>query len=87
MKQLIHDTEIEFGLRENAINVKTIWHRVHTGNVTGFTPQRTSPLAAMEPHIVQFCKVVAYMNCPLLCKEQVCSLAESLMKESEFALP
>ena len=82
LKNLLQETEEEFGLVAGTLIFSTIKARVERNNLTGFAPQRTSPLEMVEPIIVDYCVRLANMGAPLS-REQVIALADSLICGTE----
>ena len=78
LKSITTSVEEEFGLLPGELKLKTIKGRVDRNNLTGVALQRVSPIAAVEPIIVDYCVRLANMGVPL-CRAQVISLADSII--------
>lgn len=81
--EIINATEEKYGLDKGTIKVETIRSRIKRNNITAFKHQETSPLAEIEPHLVNFCLQICDMGFPLT-RDQVILLAESLIKDTEY---
>lgn len=80
---IIKEIEIKYNLVPNSISIHTIRSRIKRNNPTAHVPQKQSPIAGIEPMLVELCQGLAEMGAPLT-KEQVMLLAASLMKGKEF---
>jgi hypothetical protein len=84
LQQIINNAEASHGLLPGTLNIGTVRNRVFRGNVTGEAHSRVSPLAAIEPMIVEYCLRLAKIGCALN-KEQVITLAEDLIHGTQHA--
>ena len=82
-KKILNETEDKFGLVNGVLRKATIKQRVLRKNLTGKAHQRTSPIAAAEPIIADYCIRLANMGAPLFC-DQVMSLANSIISGTSF---
>lgn len=69
-KQIYDDVLSQLGVCPSDVSMYTIMSRVKRNNPTGYAPQSTSPLAGMEPELVEYCIRLAKMGSPCD-KEQV----------------
>ena len=74
LKNLILVTETKYSLKPGAIKMWAIRSRVFRKNFDGVARQKISPLAPLEPDVVQWCIELARMGVPLT-KDEVISLA------------
>jgi hypothetical protein len=65
LNNLITETSNEFGLTPASINYETIKSRIKASNPAGQAPQRTSPIADVEPLILHWIILLAEMGNPL----------------------
>jgi hypothetical protein len=78
LNNIINDTANEFGLTPSSINSGTVKSRIMSSNPSGFAPQRISPLAEIEPLILQWVIKLAEMGQPLT-KTGIISLANEII--------
>ena len=83
LKGIISYVEKKFDLPSNSIRPKTIRSRFIRKNLDGTAAQRISPLVAIEPLLVEYCKKLALMGAPLT-RDQVISLATDLIKGTDY---
>jgi hypothetical protein len=76
---IMQAVEQEYELPERTLNFWTIKKRVHRKNVFGQSESTTSPLAEMEPILVEYCMRLARIGQPLT-KDQLTSLAISMIE-------
>jgi hypothetical protein len=81
LARIIHQVEEDFDLEHGIIRFKTVFNRVQRNNLTGTSPQKISPLSGIEPLLAEYCIKLAQMGSPL-CREQVISLAISLIMDT-----
>jgi hypothetical protein len=81
LKTIISEAEKAFGLPAGSLKEDTVKKRVARNNLTGLAPQSVSPLASVEPYIVDWCVRLANMGAALT-KDQVISLADSLIERT-----
>ena len=77
--RIVKQVETDNVLDANTIKIGTILSRIKRNNLSGYAPQRTSPLAMIEPLVVQYCQRLAEMGAPLT-RDQVIGIAESAIK-------
>lgn len=83
LPQIIEEVEEKYGVAKGTVNIHTVRSRVRRNNTTGIGKNNVSPVAEIEPIIVDFCIKLARMGAGLR-KEQVCSLANSLLDGTEI---
>ena len=76
---IIKDVEKRNGIKEKTISLETIKSRMRRNNTSGYAAQRTSPLAGIEPLIVEYCQRLSDIGAPLT-RDQVIHLAYSAIK-------
>jgi hypothetical protein len=81
LNKLIIKTENEFGLTECSIKSGTVKSRIMSLNATGFAPQRISPVANIEPLILQWVILLADMGQPLT-KTGIIALANEVIDDT-----
>jgi hypothetical protein len=84
IQTIISDIEKKYSLSAKTLSKETVLSRVKANNLTGFSPQHTSPVAQLEPMIVEYCIRLARMGCPLECGD-VLHLANSMIKRDSEA--
>jgi hypothetical protein len=82
LENIIKETEKKHGLLKGTIKTETIAKRVYRNNLTGQKYQCTSPVAKMEPVLVQYCIRLCKVG-KALDKQQVLLLANSLIKNND----
>lgn len=83
LQDIARQVENEFNLPEGSVVKKTVVSRVDRNNLTGTAPQRTSPLASIEPFVVETCIRLANMGAALT-KDQVLALVNSFIEGTEM---
>jgi hypothetical protein len=83
LSELIKKVESEYNLREGTIKNDTIVKRVFRNNLTGYRYQCTSPVAKMEPVLVDYCKRLCRIG-KALDQPQVLKLANSLIEANGY---
>lgn len=83
LQEIASQVESEFTLPEGSIVKKTVFSRVDRGNCSDQAPQRTSPIATIEPFVIETCICLANMGSALT-KDQVLSLASSFIEGTEL---
>jgi hypothetical protein len=76
---IIKAVEQEYELQAGMLNIHTILKRVQRNNVSGKLDSTTSPLAEMEPLLVEYCICLARIVQPLT-KDLFTCLAISMIK-------
>lgn len=79
---VLRQVESEFGIPPFMLKLDTVKSRHKRGNATGKGKAHVSPVASMEPVLLDFCIKLARMGQPLD-KEQVVTLANDLIKDTE----
>lgn len=84
LKGIIKDVENEYKLCRGTLNRRTIKGRVSTGNLTGYHPNKTSPLYGMESLLVA---IILHKDRygENLKKANIIKLAQSMSKGTEYA--
>lgn len=77
--QIIKEVEERNNIKAKTIKLDTIKSRMRRNNTTGFAEQRTSPLAGIEPLIVEYCQRLSEIGAPLT-RDQVIHLAYSAIQ-------
>jgi hypothetical protein len=78
----IETVEEEYGIEKGTINPYTIMSRARRNNVTGFAPQKNSPLHEIEPFLVEWCIAMAQCG-QALKRNDVIDLASDLIKGTQ----
>jgi hypothetical protein len=82
--KIINDAETKYNISHGTISKRTIRNRVIQNYVTGISMSRISPLADVEPVIIQYCLRLATMGAALS-KDQVMSLATDCIHKTKYA--
>jgi hypothetical protein len=83
LEKIVSDVETEAGLSANTISLDTIRSRIKRGNAKGINCYAISPIADLEPLIVEFCIRLAKIGNPLT-KKTVTLLANDLVTDNEY---
>lgn len=83
LDMIIERTEKKYNLDRKSINRHTVKTRVTKGNVSGLAAQKISPVADLEPGIVEWCIELARMGAALT-KDQVIGLANELIQGTKY---
>jgi hypothetical protein len=65
VEEMIKATEHKYGLTNGLINNETVKTRVKMRKPSAFSHQKVSPVAEIEPILVQWCLLLAKMGRPL----------------------
>ena len=77
--QIIKEIEERNKIKAGTIKLDTIKSRMRRNNTSGYAHQRTSPLAGIEPLIVDYCQRLSEIGAPLT-RDQVIHLAYSAIQ-------
>jgi hypothetical protein len=82
LNELIEDTFIEYDLPNNSIKHQTVYYCMKHNNLGGQAHQKVSPLACIEPLIVEWCLKMATIGIALH-KKNVFELVNELIAGTE----
>ncbi len=83
LDKIVSDVETEAGLSKNSISLETVRSRIKRGNPGAIRTCSLSPIAGLEPLIVEFCIRLAKIGDPLT-KKTVIQLANSLVVDNDY---
>jgi hypothetical protein len=83
LEKIVSDVETEAGLSKNSISLETVRSRIKRGNLDATKTYSISPIADLEPLIVEFCIRLAKIGDPLT-KKTVIQLANSLVVDNDY---
>jgi hypothetical protein len=84
IKETIEQIEQKYNLPNSTINRETVLSRIKSGNVTGFIPQRCSPLIEVEPLIVDWICRMSRMG-EAFSKQEIIQLADDIIRDTKYA--
>ncbi len=83
LEKIVSDVETEAGLSKNNISLETVRSRIKRGNLDATKTYSISPIADLEPLIVEFCIRLAKIGDPLT-KKTVIQLANSFVVDNDY---